>query len=432
MVLATRPGSKGTAWFSDISSVGVDPGTPVGAGWRNPDHRVTFQELMSYSHPWLYTKKDTKPPPNSLSAQTELLCRRSVSWTDGPSWGRLANLVTRIILEVTLGHHQRFGVGAGRAPTPHTPRPGFGFPPVSPPSTFAARRDPALWAAQAPPSSCLSEARGPPGPHLCTAQRGAGSGRGLGVVGAVAAGRLPGVGAAPAGGRAAAGTPRWRVRMPAGWCWSPSRCSGPWLPSSPGQTSPPSPSRHPSARTPACPAAPSPGDTCVGSPSPAPSRMAPTTPVPVLSHRLGWHPPLEPGWHPSEEPNSRFRGRVAFCAMGPGDAGVSLLLRNISDPDFGNYSCYVAGDTATAPQLLCSLVLQPTVAEVPKNAEPDMIMMVCLLTAAFAVVAIGVLVCCHCRRRYCRGRAQEAGAGAGGGGGGGGTVALGDLKGLSA
>lgn len=85
-------------------------------------------------------------------------------------------------------------------------------------------------------------------------------------------------------------------------------------------------------------------------------------PVPILSHRLGWHPPLEPGWHPPEEPNSWFRGRVAFCAMGPGDAGVSLLLRNISDPDFGNYSCYVAGDTDTVPQLLCSLVLQPAMA----------------------------------------------------------------------
>ncbi|XP_074882856.1 uncharacterized protein LOC142030514 [Buteo buteo] len=154
-------------------------------------------------------------------------------------------------------------------------------------------------------------------------------------------------------------------------------------------------------------------------------------PVPVLSHRLGWHPPLEPGWHPPEEPNSRFRGRVAFCAMGPGDAGVSLLLRNISDPDFGNYSCYVASDTDTAPQLLCSLVLQPAMAEVPKNAEPDMIMVVCILTAAFAVVAIGVLVCCHFGRRCCRGRAQEAGAAAGGGGGGT-TVALGDLKGLGA
>lgn len=53
-------------------------------------------------------------------------------------------------------------------------------------------------------------------------------------------------------------------------------CVPPNLP----QTSPPSPSRHPSARTPACPAAPSPGDACAGSPSPAPSRLAPTTPSP--------------------------------------------------------------------------------------------------------------------------------------------------------
>ncbi|KAM6283525.1 uncharacterized protein M6G45_004096 [Spheniscus humboldti] len=162
-------------------------------------------------------------------------------------------------------------------------------------------------------------------------------------------------------------------------------------------------------------------------------------PVPVLSHRLGWHPPPEPGWDPpEEEPNSRFRGRVAFCAVEPGAAGVSLLLRNLSDPDFGNYSCYVAGAATAAPQLLCSLVLQPAVAEVPKNAEPDMIMVVCVLTAAFTAVAIGVLVCCHCGRRCCRcrgrGPAREAGAadgGGGGGGGGGGAVALGDLKSLS-
>ncbi|XP_050757378.1 uncharacterized protein LOC127019388 [Gymnogyps californianus] len=154
-------------------------------------------------------------------------------------------------------------------------------------------------------------------------------------------------------------------------------------------------------------------------------------PVPVLSHRLGWHPPLEPGWHPPEEPNSRFRGRVAFCAAGPGDAGVSLLLRNLSDPDFGNYSCYVTSAVTAAPQLLCSLVLQPAaVAEVPKNAEPDMIMVVCLLTAAFIAVAIGVLACCHWGRRCCRRGAQEAGAADGGGGGG--AVALGDLKSLSA
>lgn len=46
------------------------------------------------------------------------------------------------------------------------------------------------------------------------------------------------------------------------------------------QTSPPSPSQRPSARTPACPAAPSPGDACAGSPSPAPTRLAPTTPSP--------------------------------------------------------------------------------------------------------------------------------------------------------
>ncbi|XP_054661296.1 uncharacterized protein LOC129197182 [Grus americana] len=152
-------------------------------------------------------------------------------------------------------------------------------------------------------------------------------------------------------------------------------------------------------------------------------------PVPVLTHRLGWHPPPELGWHPPEQPESRYRGRVGFCAAGPGDAGVSLLLRNLSDPDFGNYSCYVAG-AAAAPQLLCSLVLQPAGAEVPKNAEPDMIMVVCVLTAAFTVVAIGVLVCCRCGKRCCRCRAQ--GARTADGGGGGGAVALGDLKSLSA
>ncbi|KAM6419502.1 uncharacterized protein J5M81_015480 isoform 1-T2 [Pluvialis apricaria] len=152
-------------------------------------------------------------------------------------------------------------------------------------------------------------------------------------------------------------------------------------------------------------------------------------PVPVLGHRLGWNPPPEPGWHPPEEPNSRFRGRVAFCAMEPGDIGISLLLRNLSDPDFGNYTCYVAGATTDAPQLLCSLVLQPTGAEVLKNAEPDMIMVVCVLTAAFTAVAIGVLICCRCGRQCCRCKAQEAGAGDEGGGG---AVALGDLKSLSA
>lgn len=62
--------------------------------------------------------------PNRASLQ-ELPCRRSVSWTDGPSWGRLADLVTPIILEVTFGHHQGFGVGAGCAATPHIPRPGI-------------------------------------------------------------------------------------------------------------------------------------------------------------------------------------------------------------------------------------------------------------------------------------------------------------------
>lgn len=80
-------------------------------------------------------------------------------------------------------------------------------------------------------------------------------------------------------------------------------------------------------------------------------------PIPVLRHRLGWLPP-EPGWSPPEEPDNRFRGRVSFCAGGPGEAGLALLLRNLSDPDFGNYSCYVAG--AAPPQLLCSLVLQRT------------------------------------------------------------------------
>ncbi|XP_014816223.1 PREDICTED: uncharacterized protein LOC106899072 [Calidris pugnax] len=171
-------------------------------------------------------------------------------------------------------------------------------------------------------------------------------------------------------------------------------------------------------------------------------------PVLILSHLLGWQPPQEPGWHPTQEPESRFRGRVAFCTAGPGDTGVSLLLRNLSHPDFGNYSCYVAtnasdvpqllcslvlqpdgagpGDTGVSlllrnlshpdfgnyscyvatnasdvPQLLCSLVLQPDGAEVLKDAEPDMIMVVCVLTAAFTTVAIGVVICCRCGRRCC-------------------------------
>ncbi|XP_054044674.1 uncharacterized protein LOC128904400 [Rissa tridactyla] len=156
-------------------------------------------------------------------------------------------------------------------------------------------------------------------------------------------------------------------------------------------------------------------------------------PVPVLSHRLGWHPPPEPGWHPPEEPDSRFRGRVAFCAVGPGDTGVSLLLRNLSDPDFGNYSCYVAAAATDAPRLLCSLVLKPAEEEVLKNAEPDMIMVVCVLTAAFTAVAIGVLICCRCGRRCCgrraRGSAPETGAADEGGGA---AVALSDLKSLNA
>ncbi|XP_031963589.1 uncharacterized protein LOC116443517 [Corvus moneduloides] len=154
-------------------------------------------------------------------------------------------------------------------------------------------------------------------------------------------------------------------------------------------------------------------------------------PVPVLSHRLGWHPPpTAPGWHPPVQPDSRFRGRVAFCAAGTGDAGVSLLLRNLSDPDFGNYSCYAS--RAAAPQLLCSLVLLPAVAEVPKAAGPDMILVVCVLTAAFTAVAIGVLVCAHgrgrCWGRRARGPAREPGAAAGGEEG---EVALGDLKSLN-
>lgn len=145
---------------------------------------------------------------------------------------------------------------------------------------------------------------------------------------------------------------------------------------------------------------------------------------------------------------------------------MSLLLRNLSDPDFGNYSCYVAAAATDAPRLLCSLVLKPAEegergraggrvlggvtppslgvppfsgvsitwtspcptcppghgagsvnggggclapiptslccsAEVLKNAEPDMIMVVCVLTAAFTAVAIGVLICCRCGRRCC-------------------------------
>ncbi|CAN0019600.1 unnamed protein product [Bubo scandiacus] len=155
-------------------------------------------------------------------------------------------------------------------------------------------------------------------------------------------------------------------------------------------------------------------------------------PTLVLSHRLGQHPlPTEPGWHPPEEPGNRFRGRVAFC--GAGATGLGLLLRNVSHPDFGNYSCEAGG--GGAPQPLCSLVLQPPEAGVPGAAEPDMIMVVCALTAAFTAVAIGVLVGCRCGRGCgCpKGGSQGPGAADGGGGGGGGrTVALGDLKSPSA
>lgn len=144
-------------------------------------------------------------------------------------------------------------------------------------------------------------------------------------------------------------------------------------------------------------------------------------PIPVLRHRLGWLPP-EPGWIPPEEPDNQFRGRVSFCATGPGAAGLALLLRNLSDPDFGNYSCYVAG--AAPRQLLCSLVLQPTAAEVPRSEEPDMIMVVCVLVAAFTAVAIGVVMCCRCG---CCGRRGGAGGAAGAA-----SVALGDMKSPSA
>ncbi|XP_072780052.1 uncharacterized protein [Taeniopygia guttata] len=120
--------------------------------------------------------------------------------------------------------------------------------------------------------------------------------------------------------------------------------------------------------------------------------------VPVLSHRLGWHPPHpEPCWQPPVQPHSRFGDRVAFCAVGTGDSGVSLLLRNISDADFGNYSCYAA--RAVGPQLLCSLVLQPVVAEVPKDVKLDTLMSVCVLVAPFVVVVIGVVMCAHCQGR---------------------------------
>ncbi|XP_058718355.1 uncharacterized protein LOC131591559 [Poecile atricapillus] len=149
--------------------------------------------------------------------------------------------------------------------------------------------------------------------------------------------------------------------------------------------------------------------------------------VPVLSHRLGWQPPPEPGWQPPEQPDSRFRGRVSFCAAGTGEAGVSLLLRNLSDPDFGNYSCYAS--RAEAPQLLlCSLVLQPAGEGVRGAVAPDMLTVICVLTAAFTAVAIGVLVCARCQG-HCWGRAApEPGAVAGGEQG---EVALGDVKSLN-
>ncbi|KAM9579590.1 uncharacterized protein ACIB01_007696 [Guaruba guarouba] len=134
-------------------------------------------------------------------------------------------------------------------------------------------------------------------------------------------------------------------------------------------------------------------------------------PIPILRHRLGWLPP-EPGWIPPEEPDNRFRGRVSFCAGGAGGAGLALLLRNLSNPDFGNYSCYVAG--AAPPQLLCSLVLQPTEAEVPRGAGLDMIMVVCVLVAAFTAVAVGVVMCCRCGccgRRGGRRRSSTGGYG---------------------
>ncbi|XP_056338318.1 uncharacterized protein LOC130248533 [Oenanthe melanoleuca] len=154
--------------------------------------------------------------------------------------------------------------------------------------------------------------------------------------------------------------------------------------------------------------------------------------VPVLSHRLGSQPPPPaPSWQPPVQPDSRFRGRVAFCAAGTGDSdsdsGVSLLLRNLSHPDFGNYSCYAS--RAAAPQLLCSLVLQPAVAGVPE-AEPDMLMVICVLTGAFTAVAIGVMVCArcqgHCWGQTARGPAPEPGAAAEEG-----QVALGDMKSLN-
>ncbi|CAN0094541.1 unnamed protein product, partial [Bubo scandiacus] len=85
-------------------------------------------------------------------------------------------------------------------------------------------------------------------------------------------------------------------------------------------------------------------------------------PTLVLSHRLGQHPPpTEPGWHPPEEPGNRFRGRVAFC--GAGATGLGLLLRNVSHPDFGNYSCEAGGGRRpTAP-------LQPRAAA-PRGRGP--------------------------------------------------------------
>ncbi|XP_073188249.1 uncharacterized protein [Lepidochelys kempii] len=105
----------------------------------------------------------------------------------------------------------------------------------------------------------------------------------------------------------------------------------------------------------------------------------------------------------------QYKGRTEFSSQGLSDGNASLLLKNVTPADFGNYTCHASLYENTPQTLQIVLLMQKktqgatvqTDAYVPGGHEKRLrVRSVCVPLSALVILVVGSFAgCCWCKKK---------------------------------
>ncbi|KAH1185827.1 butyrophilin subfamily 3 member A2-like [Mauremys mutica] len=109
--------------------------------------------------------------------------------------------------------------------------------------------------------------------------------------------------------------------------------------------------------------------------------------------------------------SGRYKGRTEFASQGLSEGNASLLLKNVTPADFGNYTCH-ASLYENSPQTLQTVLLmqkETQGANVPGGRENRLrILSICVPLSIVVILVGGSVGYCCCKKKTTKSKAGDA------------------------